>query len=111
MSSNTEAFDLPAPILTDRTCLRCDKMFPSEGKHNRLCRRCRDAAGSDEGVVYPEPMAAEHTGKGKGDKTRGARKYFEGGSVGRRPRAYAPGSIGVIGSRSKDTMPSAATTT
>ncbi len=27
-----------------RACLCCGEPFPSEGIHNRLCRRCRNAA-------------------------------------------------------------------
>lgn len=29
-----------------RPCLGCGQRFPSEGIHNRLCRRCRNAARS-----------------------------------------------------------------
>ncbi len=29
-----------------RACLGCARSFPSEGIHNRLCRRCRNAARS-----------------------------------------------------------------
>ncbi len=25
-----------------RACLRCDRMFPSEGPYNRLCKACRE---------------------------------------------------------------------
>jgi hypothetical protein len=25
-----------------RLCLRCDREFPSEGPHNRLCQPCRE---------------------------------------------------------------------
>ena len=25
-----------------RLCLRCDREFPSEGPHNRLCQTCRE---------------------------------------------------------------------
>jgi hypothetical protein len=26
--------------LIDRLCLRCDRVFPSEGSYNRLCKSC-----------------------------------------------------------------------
>ena len=31
-----------APLVAkERACLRCEDRFPSEGKHNRMCPRCR----------------------------------------------------------------------
>jgi len=30
-------------VFQKRKCLRCDQDFPSEGKHNRLCPRCKAA--------------------------------------------------------------------
>lgn len=35
---------LNRPALEPRACLCCDAVFPSEGKHNRLCPRCTKAA-------------------------------------------------------------------
>ena len=32
---------LTAPLLTIRRCMCCLDKFESEGKHNRLCNRCR----------------------------------------------------------------------
>jgi hypothetical protein len=29
----------------NRACLRCDRPFPSEGPHNRLCQPCREYLG------------------------------------------------------------------
>jgi hypothetical protein len=29
--------------LTQRTCLRCDRVFPSEGPYNRLCKTCLES--------------------------------------------------------------------
>jgi hypothetical protein len=29
------------PRLVARSCLRCDRPFPSQGAHNRLCNGCR----------------------------------------------------------------------
>lgn len=31
---------IPAPIKKKRTCLRCEKLFNSEGIHNRMCPKC-----------------------------------------------------------------------
>ena len=37
----------PGPGVTARNCMCCDYLFHSEGKHNRLCPRCkRDDSGS-----------------------------------------------------------------
>ena len=33
--------DAPQPGTTRRACLRCQKMFDSEGAHNRLCQPCK----------------------------------------------------------------------
>lgn len=31
----------PPPGTTRRACLRCQKMFDSEGAHNRICQPCK----------------------------------------------------------------------
>ncbi len=38
-----------------RACLRCDRMFLSEGPHNRLCQACREflAASPTPADEYP----------------------------------------------------------
>ena len=33
--------DGPQPGATRRACLRCQKMFDSEGAHNRICQPCK----------------------------------------------------------------------
>jgi len=33
--------------LSCRTCLRCNRDFPSEGVHNRLCQTCLEANHRD----------------------------------------------------------------
>jgi hypothetical protein len=32
----------PAKATEPRSCLRCDRSFPSEGPHNQLCKVCRE---------------------------------------------------------------------
>jgi hypothetical protein len=34
-----------------RPCLRCDRVFPSAGPHNRLCARCRDQLNTSPAAV------------------------------------------------------------
>jgi 5-methylcytosine-specific restriction endonuclease McrA len=44
-----------AAKLKRRSCLRCDRMFLSEGPHNRLCQSCREflAASPTPAEEYP----------------------------------------------------------
>lgn len=44
---------------TERPCLRCDRVFWSEGPHNRLCDACRVALAE-----APSPAEAYHIGAG-----------------------------------------------
>lgn len=45
--------DAAAPAAVDmRDCLTCGRPFASEGKHNRLCPACRDAASRSTGEDY-----------------------------------------------------------
>jgi len=37
--------------MKQRPCLRCDRMFQSEGPHNRLCQACREFI-----AAAPSPM-------------------------------------------------------
>ena len=37
-----------------RACLACQRQFSSEGRHNRICDRCKDTAGWASPPSYPE---------------------------------------------------------
>jgi hypothetical protein len=41
----------PTAPTTRRDCLRCDRAFPSEGPHHRLCDRCRNYLALDSTPV------------------------------------------------------------
>jgi hypothetical protein len=40
---------------TKRACLRCDRIFASQGNHHRLCQNCREFLGSN-----PTPEETRH---------------------------------------------------
>jgi hypothetical protein len=44
-----------------RTCLRCDKTFPSDGPGNRICPACRRVL--DAQSPGPEPVPRPKPGK------------------------------------------------
>jgi hypothetical protein len=43
-----------------RTCLRCDRQFWSEGPHHRLCQPCREALAMASSAVVEHRVAARH---------------------------------------------------
>jgi hypothetical protein len=43
-----------------RTCLRCDRTFWSEGPHHRLCQTCREALATAPSAVEEHCVAARH---------------------------------------------------
>jgi DnaJ-class molecular chaperone len=52
METLTEAdpiFDYELPQPKDRRCLMCKTSFESEGKHNRICRKCKGSSAWREG--------------------------------------------------------------
>lgn len=41
--SDQAAFNKKMKLLEDnRQCLKCEKLFPSKSKQNRLCEKCRE---------------------------------------------------------------------
>jgi len=44
--------DRPRPQPQQRRCLKCDRMFPSEGAHHRVCDPCKWT----EDWRHPEPV-------------------------------------------------------
>jgi hypothetical protein len=48
---------------TLRSCLCCDKMFASQGLHNRLCDGCR--AGGEYHAPFPISPSIHFTGSGR----------------------------------------------
>jgi hypothetical protein len=49
----------------ERSCLRCDRMFKSEGPHHRLCSPCREYLGeySPEECEYRLRLDRPHSDK------------------------------------------------
>jgi uncharacterized paraquat-inducible protein A len=44
------------PKAKTRTCLRCDRTFPSRGPENRLCPRCLGALEQTSAGPEPAPL-------------------------------------------------------
>lgn len=45
-----EKYESPHKTTVDkaRSCLKCDRMFPSNGPHNRICPKCESSASLEE---------------------------------------------------------------